>query len=770
MRQNFDPFGPPSTQPAAAAAAPAGGLPANLVPAQFGVKQDALGFSWMFDGQGMVQGVGNCVFQMGQLLQVNNNNVNFSSSGQAMMTPDQNEFVFVGTANGNLRVTRRAKVNLATGSVRFIDTFQNPGPAAQSVHIQLTTNLRTSASTVVLGPSGTVLGGSSGLRFGRTRIQATLGPKDCGLVAVPRAGYPSPAAIFYLGGAGTRLKPSIVSTSGRDFVFTFNVALAPQKAITIIHGLAQRNAPALDANSLAGLFKVFQSRAWTADLPPGLQKSIANWGKSYWGEDLPGGAVLQPLLGAAARFSVERGAVDVWVQDEQSQLAGKLEGGEITVEGRFGKSTVPLEEVALIVGSAGGEDPMRLYLRNGEVLAGGLTCRELRFKSASGLEAKLLPPQIHYLFLHALRGDGTVPPGAAALVETHQGERLFVREKAGAALQAAMPWGPIQFAVDEVQCLYLRRDPQPIYRLLLKDGSRLPVMLQGDAMDFATLRFGPVKVPAAAITEIRALGQTVAGAGDDEQATTSEPKSSYCTLAGENVLVGDLAGPRLELRTTTGSLSVEAARVQLLERKEEAALIFAVDIGDKEPVLGRLADGDLSIRRGGQVWRLPAHHVLGYHLPKPEAAEDAAAGKGLPPPPADGKRVPPPGGSSQPPSPVAPAPPYLPGTAAPPAPVAPPVQGVPQMEVPEPRDDSPFGMFVVPPSGGRPAAQVRHGSPDWQVRRGSPDPADTSDRRRGSRVTMVGLRSPTRCAGAPARWSHPTPDFFLVTPTAGDIS
>jgi hypothetical protein len=692
------------------------GLPANLVPAQFNAKQDALGFSWMVAPQGMLQAVNNSVFQTGQYLQINNNAVDFTSSGQAMMTADQKEYVFTGNANGigNIRVTRRIKLDLAAGSVRFVDTYQNSGPAAQTVNIQLTNNLQINGSSAVLGPSGTQLASMSP-RFGRMQIQSAVGKKDCGLVIVPQARFQMPAVIFYLAGVKSRLKPTIISNNGRDLVFTYGASLPPNKSFTIVHGMAQRNSSAMDAKSLAVLFKPFQARAWIADLPAEVRKTIANLGKTYAGEEMPGGPMLQPLLDAAARWGVERGAADVLVQDEQSQLAGKLQGGEITADSRFGKRTIPLDEAALIVGGASGESPMRLYLRNGEILAGELTSKELRFKTANGLEAKLLPAQIHHLFLHALPGDGANPASAAArgtaLVETHYGERLIARGKPGAKFQAATPWGTIQFTLDELQGLYLRRDPQPVYRLLLKDGSRLPVMLRDAEMDFETVRFGAIKLPAAALSQIRVVAARIASASEnDDEEPSGEPKVPYCTLAGDNVLVGVLADPQIHLQTTTGTLSVATARVQLVEQREGAASLFAIDTGGPEPVVGTLADdgqqsagaASLAIRRGGQVWHLPAHHVVGYRVPKAEAAEDVARPASATPSPKPTKAVRRAGVHIVPATVVPPAsaspfstpPPAYPSAPFSPVPVAPPATyPQPQPAVP---DADPFGS--LPPA------------------------------------------------------------------------
>ena len=420
---------------------------------------------------------------------------------------------------------------------------------------------------------------------------------------------------------------------GNQLAFSYTIVAPPHASVSLVHGVAQRRLPGPDLKGLEKSFQPFLSRSWLADLPADVRGAILNLGRASPSDDLPGGPLLQAVLDLANRCRVERGTADVLVQDEQTQMSGQLCGGPITVAGRFGKATVPLDEVALLAGGADVDRTNRVYLRNGEILSGDVQAGDLVLKTSKKLELKLLLAQVHFLFLHAEKTDGAPPPQAVALVQTHAGERLAVRGGPAARFRAATPWGPLEFALDEVQGLCLRRDPQPVYRLCLKDGSRLPIMLQGDEAALDSTRFGPIKLPPAAIAQIRGLGNmpprggTVADGSEDGDESESLTLPA-CTLLGENVLVGALADAKLTVRAASGMATIDAAQVRKIQRRDDSPPTFALDMGEETPLVGALVEPVLAIRRGTQVWRLPLQHVVTWRLP---SAEPAAA-KVLSPP------------------------------------------------------------------------------------------------------------------------------------------
>ena len=83
------------------------------------------------------------------------------------------------------------------------------------------------------------------------------------------------------------------------------------------------------------------------------------------------------------------------------------------------------------------------------------------------------------------------------MLETHDGQRLLI-SATDAKFHAATPWGGLNSSLGEIDGLSLRREPQPIYRLALKDGlASLSVLLQGEvAGPMNSLRLGPIRLAA----------------------------------------------------------------------------------------------------------------------------------------------------------------------------------------------------------------------------------------------------------------------------------
>ena len=151
-----------------------------------------------------------------------------------------------------------------------------------------------------------------------------------------------------------------------------------------------------------------------------------NYRRFNSGDSAPLGPLMQPVLDLASQYEVERGKADVLVQDEQSRMSGAVEGSDLSIETSLGKAVVPLGEVALLSGGAGVQRPMRIYLRNGEILVGRVEVKDLLLKAPPGVTTRLSPEMFNSLFLHAAGNDGQAAAAAHAMVETHDGQRLLL--------------------------------------------------------------------------------------------------------------------------------------------------------------------------------------------------------------------------------------------------------------------------------------------------------------------------------------------------------
>lgn len=607
-----------------------------LVPAQFNRNiQDAMGFHWDLNQQGAIQaGTNRCFSSAGQLLV---NGSGFSPS-QQMMTPDGMEYVLTRTQSG-VQITRRVRIDVKSATLRYVESFHNPQTTPVTLDVKIMTSLRSSVSSVITNTGRLVprTSSSSPPMPSSARIRSlgnvgasVLGEKDCGLL-VTRSSTSYPAVLIYLAGPRSKLRPMLQRQSSYRFLFTYPVTVPPKKTVSIVHGLAQRNIRGTPSpNALANYFKPFQSRDWTRNLPLAVRRSILNAGRPAYGEEAPRSPLLQPVMNLADQWDVERGKADVLAQDEQTRVSGAVRGSSLTVETPFGKTTVPLGEVALLLGGGGIGRTQRVHLRNGEILVGTVGADEITLEAESGLEVELAPKQINLLFMHADPADGKPPPKAVALLKTHHGDQLALAADSPSKIRAATAWGPIEVPLDEIDYLYPIREPQPIHRLILNNKTRLSVILGGSELELATLRFGPVKLAPGAIARLA----SVKAAGQSEQAgEDGEPqqlKVPHCRLLGGNLLVGDVAAARLELLTPAGLTPVDARLLRLVERQDEdqqgANPAFSFELANGTSLVGRFRDGVFPLRALGKVWKLPAHHVLAFRRPE-QTAEEAGPGE-----------------------------------------------------------------------------------------------------------------------------------------------
>lgn len=608
-----------------------------LVPAQFNRNvQDAMGFQWDVNQQGAIQsGTNRCFSSAGQLLV---NGSSFSPS-QQMMTADGMEYVLTRTQSG-VQVTRRVRIDVKSATLRYVESFHNPQTTPVTLDVKIMTSLRTSVSSVITDTGRPVSSSSGGRPMlpsmpGSPRLLSyvgapVLGEKDCGLL-VTRSSTSYPAVLIYLAGPRSKLRPTLQRQSSYRFLFTYPVTVPPKKTVSIVHGLAQRNIGGTpDPKTLANYFKPFQSRDWTRNLPLAVRRSILNAGRSAYAEETPRSPLLQPVMNLADRWDVQRGKTDVLVQDEQTRVSGAVRGSSLTVETPFGKTAVPLGEVALLLGGGGIGRTQRVHLRNGEVLVGTVGAGELTLEAESGLEVELTPKQINLLFMHADPADGKPPPKAVALLKTHHGDQLALAADSPSKIRAATAWGPIEVPLAEIHYLYPIREPQPIHRLILNNKSRLSVILGGSELELATLRFGPVKLAPGAIARlasVKAAGPSEQPGEDDDQQQLKVP---HCRLLGGNLLVGTVAAARLDLLTPAGLTPVDARLLRLVERQDEDQQgpnpAFSIELANGTSLVGRFRDGVFPLRALGKVWKLPVHHVLAFRRPE-QTPEEAGPGE-----------------------------------------------------------------------------------------------------------------------------------------------
>ena len=581
---------------------------AKLVPATYSPITDSLGFTWDVNSSGAIGRGSNC-FSTAFTLSIDGNDFH---SQQATMTADGREYLITGTCN-NCNVTRRVRVDPKAGLCRFIETLRNNGSGALSftvmIRVSFNSNIQSIVSDTAASPS------------------AQLGPKDSGVVFI-RYGTPTrqvPTVLWMLASPGGKIRPTLRTEGITSFTASYPITLAPGASVSLLHAAAQRNlAGAADAATLGKLFAPLKSAQLVADRPPKERKDFANFIPSGTGGDgdeaAPGAlTALQALLDPA---DVSREKSDTVLLDAAAKVSGTVSGGALAIETEFGNADVAFADIAGIAGGGGVQRPVRVFLRDGEILAGAVSGEKFAMTTDSSLHFEIDLTQIQMLALRKGGSDGRPPDGASALLTTQNGDCLAISQEAATELHAATPWGMLRVPLAEIANLEYLREPFPGHRLTLTDHSRLPVMLRGDEWQVATVRFGTVTIAPQSVRALRRTGTKVTPPAN----ASAENAAGFanCELSGDNRLAGviDLAALHLASAKSTTPLDPKTITTLTREPGEDGVALVKIKLADGQELSGHLVESTLPIRSGDRVWRVPATHILSVNVPPPAKPND----------------------------------------------------------------------------------------------------------------------------------------------------
>lgn len=614
-----DPFGIPAQPAVPVGYAQAKTASRQLVPAVFQPKQDRLGFTWDISSSGRIDPGTNRCFSGCNHLQVNGSSFSTSSSSGRKMTRDGKELVLTRQVSG-IDVTRRIKVDTDGSTVRYVDVFTNPGSSPVSVTATLGTSLIMPAQAVMSDKGREVPRNTPGNK-------PAIGDDEIGLVALLPGNIPTPhgrlpSVLFYLAGRGGKVKPTLVNaTNNQSFGFAYQFSIPPKKAVAILHGVAQRHfANKPDRHELGRQFQAFQSSKWIRDLPPNVRQAIIT--SEGTSSESPEADLLKPVTDLAATWTVELSDKDVLVFDDQVQIPGTLSGQGVTVTTEFGETSIPISEIAAIVGAGGQGRPTRVCLQSGEVLVGPLQFQALRFNSESDLQFELEPHQLNVLFSHADSKPEEPPHDFAALVQTRRGDRLALSDLSDLQLSLVTVFGRLVVPFQDIRTAGVTKTPQPVYRLLLNDGSELSALLCPGDLSLQTSRFGAQSLSVAAIA---AIIRIVADAEGNEQEDGSD--RSMIGLTDETLLRGSFAAPEITVNTAAGETPVVTQQIRSMTRSDDGDGVspeFEFRMSDGSEFEGRLKDAVVAIQGLGREWHVPVAYVNSFVRPEVEASGDAA--------------------------------------------------------------------------------------------------------------------------------------------------
>jgi len=578
--------------------------PEQLVPASFSQVNDVTGNIWDVQTNGRINNGSNDCFDGAMYLRING--TEFLSSSR-LMRASPREYV-LSSSVGNVKVTRRILIDTQRGAARYLDVFENVQRGTASLNVQLRTMLGGTCQQVV---------NSQGQPF-----TGILGKKDTGFCAI-HSSY-RPCVFFLVADPRSKHKPAVSVQSNRTFMMTYNLKLKSKQTVSLVHVIAQRRQ--LPASGVASVAKQFYNRKpIDMQIPKPLARTVLNF--RFGPVDFfNAGPLLQPVMDLSDYFGVARGEGDFLVLGEEARFKGQLQGTKFLVDTRFGRTEVPLESVATLIGGNGVARPMQLFLRNGEVIRGNVaTDGDFVFAGERGLDVQLRPESIDLLLMRTDKeSDGKADEDAAAIITTQQGQRLAARNAVSTKLELATPWGPLHIALSEIGRLRIEEDPVPTFRVMLTNLSNLPLLPAGDDLVVDTRRWGKVRLKLAEISSIINLEIQESEGEDDERAELPVP---YCLLTGETRLAAMVDLESLPLTTATGIAEVEVAAIRRLARSEaEDEPIFNIYLDNGEEMTGKIPLRFLPVRMGDQVWRVPLRHFLEIHLKKEAESDESEEG------------------------------------------------------------------------------------------------------------------------------------------------
>jgi hypothetical protein len=355
---------------------------------------------------------------------------------------------------------------------------------------------------------------------------------------------------------------------------------------------------------------------WLQGMPDNVRNSVVNArGLEQWIDGEPGAVLALDTLGVAPEQR------DVLVFGGETRLAGKAQCAELAVENDLGSLRIRFADAIALVGAGHPAGRPCVILRDGRVLAGKVTARDLRFESEAGPALDLIVERLDRLVLRS--GPPTKAPRIGALLDTSDGQRLALTGKDGPALAMVTAWGPMEVPFAQLRGLTALAEA-PGFCMRLADGSRLCALFRDECLEVETVSFGKVKLSP---WRVRAITPPKPDLADSETEAEPEIDQPHLVLDNGSVLVGEVREAKLHLNTPAGDLVLRPRQVRGLERVAErpgpgGQACFSAVLWNGDIAQGFLTESVLTIESGGRILRVPVREVARFVVPLPEVSEE----------------------------------------------------------------------------------------------------------------------------------------------------
>lgn len=583
----------------------------NLVPANQNLMffNDQRGMRWDIQQDGSINDGNNDCFDGAMFLHINGQRC--YQQQQPMMTADGAELVLElrcqnsPRAGQNLRIVRRIRPDPKLGAVRYIDMVTNTTGAEVTVQVMLCSSTGGNCQNAI----------STGGRANPT----TLENRETGVIGVQQADGQRPSVLWVLARRSGKEKPQLLIQNNRTFNFTWALKIPANASQAVTSTISQMPGPVnTDAKNLAELTRPFEVSTWIKDVPAEVRKALINAPGGGGGSlpYMPGSLTIEQL-------EVEPGDFDLLAAGQETRLQGQAECQALSVDGRFGLADCDFNRIAAIVGRRHASERPLVLLRDGQVLAGAITAKNLRFTLANGQSVPLAIDTLDRLILRRTPA-GTLPNAffnADPQMVLATGERLILDPADKAMFQLVTPWGPLKVPLEDIFNLTLAPDGGLAFQVTLTDGSRFSAFLGSDRLKLKSRQFGEHEL---SLTDLVGIVRPIMPDREDENPVLSPEERianvPHVVLGESAVLAGRLAVDSLDLTISGLVLPLDPRHIRTLRRRSSAATtfdnLFLAELTGGGTALGHVLRSFLPISVRDCVLQVPVNTIQEVVIPQ----------------------------------------------------------------------------------------------------------------------------------------------------------
>lgn len=526
---------------------------------------DGGGYQWDIQYYGSVYRGTNYAYSGGMYCHVNGSNVR-SPNSRGWMDAGGDEIEIGPYRRNNLSIWRRIKVYKDKPLARWLEILHNPTASDITVKVQIYTNTNSSVRSVVTDTGASAFGAADNAFITET------------------SNNPSMPVLHLVCNKRAPLRPSVLISGNQIYVKYDRVSVPAGKTVLLCHFESQNR----DKDAHMKLMKSFKARRYMKDLPGPVRRLILNFS----------------AVGRRGGVDLERTAsADTVIQRGDKPVFGMITNESFTVETFFGALELPAEKVLGMAVMAGSSDRVRFLLVDGQVVSGRYRGTVIMQRPDGTL--RIPTEKITQWSYRISKARPEEPATSETFVELRTGDRLSFDART-ARFDLRTRYGPVELHGRDLVEILMDNPDNAVHRAVFVNGSSLSGFLGPETVEMDLKLGRKLSVHRNLIGRLQFVGEA-----------SPDPMLTVAQLANGDVLVGRLTAEKLELRTDSGTLAPQVARIRRIARVNGRTEIL---MWDKSVLIGELADGRIGFEiTPGAILRVDVLHCLSlvraYALP-----------------------------------------------------------------------------------------------------------------------------------------------------------